>query len=80
MIFSTRIRKLGKGEILNGFVKRDKRVTLYYSKGDVVYSRTISLQGTLAKDEYKQISADEVLPITDSFSLVRTGETIRADF
>ncbi|MBQ7453288.1 MAG: hypothetical protein IJS68_03375 [Clostridia bacterium] len=76
MVFSTRIRKLGKSDIVNGFVKQDKKATLYYSKANKVYSRVISLHGAISNEEYAQFVADEILPVTQDVSVVRIGETI----
>ena len=76
MVFNKDIKKLGKAKIINGFVNSNKTATIYYSKQNKVFSRTISMGTAITSDSYTQINASEVLPVLKDFILMRTGETL----
>ena len=76
MVFNKNIKKLGKTRLINGLVHSNGTATIYYSKKNKVYSRAISMGTAISSDAYTEISGSEVLPVLESFKILRTGETI----
>ena len=76
MVFNKDIKKLGKAAILNGIVHANKTATIYYSKQNKVFSRTISMGTAISSDSYTEINGSEVLPVSENFKILRTGETL----
>jgi len=76
MVFNKDIKKLGKTPLINGLVHSNGTATIYYSKKNKVFARTISMRTAITSDTYTEILGSEVLPISESFKILRTGESL----
>ena len=77
MVFSGKIIKLGKADIINGIMKREK-LSLYFSKpGNKVYKKQIRLTPKVKLiDVGSNISLTEIIPLNDQVKVERLNNNL----
>ena len=77
MVFSGKIIKLGKADVINGIIKRDK-LSLYYTKpGNKVYKKSIRLSPKVRLiDVSEALNFTEIIPLADNVIVKRVNKNL----